>query len=254
MAGKRINDRQTLSEQARDLGIDPRGMNASEKKEAIKDKKEENEVKKQAEDAMGQFVREQLALDKAEMAARAPVAPTMPTVTVAPVVESSTGTSGGGIEPVKTGFGGGSIGSSDGGNHPFKITSFTEEDVDKYIIATGSITDGTNGDAIDLGGIIGTTHSASSGYVVISAVVDESLELSDWDVSVMTEADAAMECVIGSGSQQGGLRLLLGKLTPDSTGTTVSQALFTSVRVTHGILNGAAVRVFEAAPTHPGSL
>ena len=41
MSGKRINDRQTLSEQARGLGIDPRGMNASEKKEAIKDKKEE---------------------------------------------------------------------------------------------------------------------------------------------------------------------------------------------------------------------
>jgi len=104
MAGKRINDRQTLSEQARDLGIDPRGMNASEKKEAIKDKKEENEVKKQAEDAMGQFVREQLALDRA-VTARPPSAPEMPTVTVAPVVESSVQMTNK-TEPVRSSVGG----------------------------------------------------------------------------------------------------------------------------------------------------
>ena len=86
--GERINDRQTLSEQAKSLGIDPRGMNATEKRAAITEKTETNKKEEDSRNAMAQFVREQLADDRSRNPTPTPVA--LPTVNITPVTEVTT--------------------------------------------------------------------------------------------------------------------------------------------------------------------
>lgn len=137
------------------------------------------------------------------------------------------------------------------GDHPFKITAETGT----YTISSGSITDGTNGDAIDLAGIIETSHAASSGYVVISASVDSSLVVTSWGVAIEVIGDTDEVLMTTSPPiEQESIRLVIGKLAVSGDTITVSQALFTSVRITYGLINGVAVKVFEAAPTHAGDL
>jgi hypothetical protein len=86
--GERINDRQTLSEQAKSLGIDSRGMNATEKRAAITEKTETNKKEEDSRNAMAQFVREQLADDRSRNPPPTPVA--LPTVNITPVTEATT--------------------------------------------------------------------------------------------------------------------------------------------------------------------
>ena len=86
--GERINNRQTLSEQAKSLGIDPRGMNATEKRAAITEKTETNKKEEDSRNAMAQFVREQLADDRSRNPTPTPVA--LPTVNITPVTEVTT--------------------------------------------------------------------------------------------------------------------------------------------------------------------
>ena len=101
--GERINNRETLSQQAKNLGIDPRGMNAAEKKEAIAGAKADNEAK----ESMFQFVKDRLQLDAANNGGgMAQVAQPVPEVKVAPVVESTATTRSTEL-PVRTGTEGG---------------------------------------------------------------------------------------------------------------------------------------------------
>lgn len=106
--GERINNRQTLSEEAKSLGIDPRGMNASQKREAIAETKAANE----AQEVMVNFVKDQLQLDAANNGGGRPQGPQpVPEVKVAPVVESTATTKLTEL-PVRTGLGGGGGGST----------------------------------------------------------------------------------------------------------------------------------------------
>ena len=105
--GERINNRETLSQQAKSLGIDPRGMNATEKKEAIAGAKADNEAK----ESMFQFVKDQLQLDAANNGGGRPQAPQqVPDVKVAPIVESQVVTRSS-EPPVRTSVGGGGGGT-----------------------------------------------------------------------------------------------------------------------------------------------
>lgn len=138
-------------------------------------------------------------------------------------------------------------GDGSSANHPFKITVSGGT----YRIGKGSITDGANGDAIDLTGIIETDLSASAGYVVISAQVDSALVITSWNVSVVT-SDDAKEVLMTTVApvEQEEIRLLIGRLDASGDAFDVTQMLFTSVRISYGLLNGVAVKVFDAAPTH----
>ena len=86
--GERINNRETLSQQAKNLGIDPRGMNATEKRAAITAKTETDKKEADSRAAMTQFVREQLADDRSRNPAPTPVA--LPTVNITPSTEATT--------------------------------------------------------------------------------------------------------------------------------------------------------------------
>jgi hypothetical protein len=137
---------------------------------------------------------------------------------------------------------------------PFKLTTSVVDGAAKYTIGKGSITDGTNGTAINLAGVTETAMSASAGYVVIEATVASDLTLSSWAASVVSESDAAEVRMTTSGTiRQDKIRLLIGKLTMSGSPAvaTAAQACYTDQRITHGFLNGSMVKVFETAPTHP---
>ncbi len=146
--------------------------------------------------------------------------------------------------------------SSGSFSHPFKLTTSVVSSTPKYKVHDGSITDGTNGDAIDLSLILNDDLTATDGFVVIEADVDEDLEVSGWNLLIVTDADDAAEVRLTTDDPpvQDKLRLLIGKLALDDDVAIPTQALITSVRITHGILNGALVKVFEAAPSHPDDL
>lgn len=140
-------------------------------------------------------------------------------------------------------------------DHPFRLTVSNGTAGAKYKIAPGSITQGTNGDAIALSGLFDVERSASAGIVVIEADVDGSLELSDWGVSIISVGSAEEVGFSGGDPEtQNKLRLVIGKITLDEGTATATQALYTSVRTGYAVLNGVEVVVFEAAPTHPSTV
>jgi hypothetical protein len=167
---------------------------------------------------------------------------------------SARGDSVGPYDGPETITGGGSGGSEF--SHPFQITTATVSSVAKYTVAKGAIQDGTNGTPISLSGITETETTATAGYVVIEADVDEDLVITSWAMAIKsTAAEAAEVGMTTTGTiRQNKIRLLLGKLTLDGDVATAWQAQFSSVRITVGLLNGVAVKVFEDAPTYPTSI
>lgn len=141
-------------------------------------------------------------------------------------------------------------------DHPFKITTSVVEEVPKYTLAKGSITDGTNGSAIDLTGLIETATTATAGHVCIVGTVDASLAITGWALEIATAGDAAKEVEFTTTGtiRQNKIRLHIGKLTVADGIATAWQATFDSQRITHGEMNGLTVKVFEPAPTHPAKV
>lgn len=141
------------------------------------------------------------------------------------------------------------------GNHPFRIVITTNEDGDyKYTVTKGSITDGTNGDALPITGL-DEDQDPSAGIVMIEGYLDENLVITGLSLSIGEES---VQEVTMAGYTQSKIALILGKITMDTTVTppvpTAWQAWTTSARACHGFLNGSLVKVFEAAPTHPESI
>jgi hypothetical protein len=170
---------------------------------------------------------------------------------------SARGDSIGPFDIPETIYEGGAGGGGEEFAHPFKLTASVVDEVPQVTIAAGSITDGSNGTAVDLAGVIDTAITATAGHVVIKATVDPAtLALSSWAAAIVSESDAAKEVVFNAASPPGQteIRLHIGKVAVADGVATVSQAQFTSVRIVYGILNGVAVRMFEAAPTHPGKV
>jgi hypothetical protein len=165
---------------------------------------------------------------------------------------SARGDSVGAYDVPETIVSGGGTGGGETFSHPFKITTSTVDDVAKYTVAKGAITDGTNGTAISLTGIIETTTTATAGYVVLEADVDELLVITGWALAIKSTAAEANEVGMTTTGEirQNKIRLLIGKLTLDGAVATAWQAQFASVRIGRGILNGVEVKVFEHAPTH----
>jgi len=137
---------------------------------------------------------------------------------------------------------------------PFHISLAKYDTGWNFQVGTGSITDGTNGDAIDLSSYFDIdVFITETCYIVVEAAVDSSLATSGWTITTKETAPEAEEVGFTSGDQSE-LRLLLGKITIVESVGTVSQAIFNSARITHGFVNGVLVKVFELAPTNAADL
>lgn len=169
--------------------------------------------------------------------------------------------------------GGDSVGPFDGPNDvtdaaaaaaattgPFRLSVAIDGSDWKWTVsATGSsITDGTNGAAIDLSTAgFGTAHTFSTTTaIVLKATVSSSLVLTDWTLAAVSDSD---EVGFNSATPpvQNEIRLLIGKVsyTSGSPSTAAAlQACFSAQRITHGFLNGCLVKVFESAPTNASNL
>jgi hypothetical protein len=146
---------------------------------------------------------------------------------------------------------------------PFKLTARIESGTKYWKVSQerSSIIDGTNGDAIDLGpsgadwasGAIKfdtDTAITATKYIVLKGAVSSTLVITDWTLAAVDAADA--DEVGFDGDEQDEIRLLIGKVTidtvPDPDTILASQAVFSPQRITHGLLNAAAVKVFDSAP------
>jgi len=111
-----------------------------------------------------------------------------------------------------------------------------------------TVTDGTNGDMFDLSNVefdkkkdITTTQ-----LIMLKAFVNEDLSVQSWElVATLDEREVVMV-----DSKQTEALLLIGKVFFDKGSAIAIQCIFTAQRLTHGLLNGVAVRVFDSAPVH----
>lgn len=131
---------------------------------------------------------------------------------------------------------------------PFKLsateTTFT---VSSYL---STIIDGTNGNAISIGsaGFDSAIGYSGKKYVVLEATVDAGFGLSDWTIKGVAQNDAKEVFIDDTlnPDRQTKLRLLIGTV-DNSRSEWAEQFIFTAQRVTFGLLNGLAVKVFEPA-------
>jgi hypothetical protein len=168
-----------------------------------------------------------------------------------------------------------SAGGGGGGasyEHAFKLSVALDGANWKWQVSSSKsvVTDGTNGEAIDLGPSgaawktgaikfdVATTISATK-YIVLECTVDpDDLTLTDWTLAAVDVADADEVKTGGDPIAQTKARLLIGKITqdtaPDPDTYSASQAVFTAQRISVGFLNGISCKIFDAAPIHQDKL
>lgn len=149
------------------------------------------------------------------------------------------------------------------GPHPFNLVTRRIDGKDHWrvIYLGSSITDGTNGAAVDLTlvGFNADNPITETKYIVLEADVDPDLVVTNWALVEVAPGDEANLEEVGMSDDdstiQGKLRLLIGKVTiePDKP-INVAEAVFTAQRITHGFLNGIMVKVFESAPVNIADL
>jgi hypothetical protein len=125
-----------------------------------------------------------------------------------------------------------------------------------------TVIDGTNGEGFDLSedgtawatGAVEFDESeviSSTGYIVLRADIGSSLAASNWRLDAVEFADSG-EVVFGTAGQQTRAQLIIGKVDIDTVAdpptATVTQAVYSPQRLTHGFVNGVGVRVFDSAP------
>jgi len=153
--------------------------------------------------------------------------------------------------------------------HPFMLSVEYDGTAWNWQVSSyqSSVTDGTNGAAIDLSGALFDTPTAidATKYIVLQATVGSELALSSWTVLAVDLADADEVNMSALPDPpytlvQDAARLLIGKITYTAADEGIpstavaTQAIYTGQRVAHGFLNGSVVRVFESAPVHPSYL
>ena len=147
---------------------------------------------------------------------------------------------------------------------PFELQVISDGEDWKWKVSSdrSTVTDGTNGELVDLTGAgfdgDGTAFSSDT-YIVLEAdVADETLVTSGWTLSAVTAATAAKEVGLTSSGtvRQDKIRLFIGvaRMVGSPAVGQESQAVFTAQRIAWGIMNGLAVKVFESAPVHPDDL
>lgn len=177
-------------------------------------------------------------------------------------------TPNGTVLTIKPGSGGGSSSASG----PFLLSTSTIDGDLTWKVSQNksSVMDGTNGAAIDLGpaGVdwgggsikfgIPTTITATK-FIVLEADVDADLVITHWTLAAVDEADAdEVRFTTTPPIYQDKIRLLIGKVTVDTGATPptaiASQAVFSAQRISHGLLNGMAVKALDSAPIQVNNL
>jgi hypothetical protein len=143
-------------------------------------------------------------------------------------------------------------------NHPFKLFVRTVEGIHEWLVGYegSSVTDGTNGSEADIvaAGFDAWNTFSSAQFIVLECDID-AMEPSNWTLSAISPASTnTNEVSFNDSGEQNKARLLIGKVDEVDDTATASQAAFTAQMLTHGLLNGAAVRVFESSPVHKDSL
>ncbi len=125
-----------------------------------------------------------------------------------------------------------------------------------------SITDGTNGTAVDITTSAGaadgldyeTTYTTDSYILLEMDVAYADLTISGFSVIAVDGTDTTADEVEFAAGLVDKVRLLVGKVSFGDHGPECVQACDYPVICTTGILNGAAVRVFERHPLHMDAL
>ena len=139
--------------------------------------------------------------------------------------------------------------------HPFRVIAENGEWM--LLSEFSTITDGTNGGMIDFESTsikkMDTPYAyTETTWIVIEAEVDSALDLDNWEILAVTDyTDAEEVKTDNTPVEQTRLRLLVAIVESSASGAQVIQCINTAQRVTHGLLNGLAVKVFESAPVNP---
>lgn len=160
-------------------------------------------------------------------------------------------------------FSGGSVvgGGGDEIQFPFRITTkdstFGSGVQPSFKVASySSIMDGTNGGPFNISNLNTDISITSQKFIIAEADVPTNQIITGFTIKAVDagETDEIVMSGTGSTATQTKLRLLIGKITTETTETGVKltpwQAITTSYRTVNSFYNGASVLVLEPAPTH----
>jgi hypothetical protein len=155
--------------------------------------------------------------------------------------------------------------------HPFKIETRINPDTEvaqyRVLDYGSSIIDGTNGALRTITGLADSTDAgdgwaaADEKLVIVEVLLDSDLEITKAEIKLIALAEFDLgefeEVIFNTDFPpiQSKALLLIGKLVPNEDGGyDPHQSIMSAQRLTYGLLNGSAVKVFESAPSHPDSL
>lgn len=124
------------------------------------------------------------------------------------------------------------------------------------VASYSSIMDGTNGGPFNITNLNTDISITSQKFIIAEADVPSNLIITGFTIKAVDAGETDEIVMTGSGetATQSKLRLLIGKVTIESTEDGVKltpwQAITTSYRTSNSFYNGVSVLVLEPAPTH----
>lgn len=124
------------------------------------------------------------------------------------------------------------------------------------VASYSSIMDGTNGGPFNITNLNIDISITSQKFIIAEANVPSNLIITGFTIKAVDAGETDEIVMTGSGetATQSKLRLLIGKVTTESTENGVKltpwQAITTSYRTSNSFYNGVSVLVLEPAPTH----
>ena len=124
------------------------------------------------------------------------------------------------------------------------------------VASYSSIVDGTNGGPFNITNLNTDISITSQKFIIAEADVPSNLIITGFTIKAVDAGETDEIVMTGSGetATQSKLRLLIGKVTTESTENGVKltpwQAITTSYRTSNSFYNGVSVLVLEPAPTH----
>jgi hypothetical protein len=124
------------------------------------------------------------------------------------------------------------------------------------VASYSSIMDGTNGGPFNITNLNTDISITSQKFIIAEADVPSNLIITGFTIKAVDAGETDEIVMTGSGetATQSKLRLLIGKVTTESTENGVKltpwQAITTSYRTSNSFYNGVSVLVLEPAPTH----
>ena len=124
------------------------------------------------------------------------------------------------------------------------------------VASYSSIMDGTNGGPFNISNLNTDISITSQKFIIAEADVPSNFIITGFTIKAVDAGETDEVVMSGSGetATQSKLRLLIGKVTAETTDTGVKltpwQAITTSYRTSNSFYNGVSVLVLEPAPTH----